>query len=142
MIGVMEPWQWVVFAVVSLGMAVLSGIVGGGGGFVMTPLLILLGLSPAQAVSTGKLSGLATTVGSLGGMRSVHGTLSKRRVVPVMVLALVVGLLVPFVIRGLENDVYRVVLGIILLLMIPIMIIKKVGIKPHHPPLWQKYVGG
>jgi hypothetical protein len=75
-------------------------------------------------------------------MRSAHGTLSKRRVVPVMVLALVVGLLVPFVIRGLESDLYRMILGIMLLLMIPIMVIKKVGIKPHHPSLWQKYVGG
>ena len=122
-------------------MAIFSGIAGGGGGFVMTPLLILLGLSPAQAVSTGKLMGLTVTVGSLGGMRSAHGRVSKRRVIPVMVLAFGVGLVVPFVIRSLESNTYRILLGIILLLMIPIVIIKKVGIEPHHPTIWQKYVG-
>jgi uncharacterized protein len=126
-------WQLVLYGLVSLGMSVFSGIAGGGGGFVMTPLLIFLGLTPAQAVSTGKIGGLAITVGTIGGMRSEHERLSKWRVSAVMVLALVVGLLVPFVIRGLESGAYRVVLGVILLLMIPVMIVKKVGITPHEP---------
>ncbi|MDB5178240.1 MAG: rane protein of unknown function [Patescibacteria group bacterium] len=138
----MEWWQLGIYAVMATGMSVFSGIAGGGGGFVMTPLLIFLGLSPAQAVSTGKIGGLAVTIGSLGGMRAEHGRLSRRRVVPVMILALVVGLLVPFVIRSLESEAYRVLLGIILLLMIPVLIVKKVGIEPHQPKLWQRYAGG
>jgi uncharacterized protein len=137
----MEWWQLVVYGGASFAMAIFSGIAGGGGGFVMTPLGIFLGLTPAQSVSTGKLNGLTTTIGALTGMRSVHGKLSKWRIIPVMVLAFVIGLIVPFVIKSLESDFYRITLGIILLLMIPVMLVKKVGIKPHHPPLWQKYVG-
>lgn len=122
--------------------SIFSGIAGAGGGFVMTPLGIFLGLSPAQAVSTGKFSGLSVTIGSLFGMKKAHGRVSKARVIPVMILAFVVGLAVPFVIKTLDNDVYRITLGIILLLMIPIMIIKKVGTKSHKPNLLQKIFGG
>jgi uncharacterized protein len=138
----MNGRELVVFGLAGFLMAILSGIAGAGGGFVMTPLGILLGLTPAQAVATGKFSGLSVTVGSLFGMKSAHGRVSKARVIPVMALALIVGLLVPFVIKALDSDVYRIVLGIILLLMIPIMIIKKVGVVPRNPSIQRRIFGG
>jgi uncharacterized protein len=138
----MEAWQLVVYGVAGFIMSILSGIAGAGGGFIMTPLLILLGLTPAQAVSSGKFNGLAVTIGSLSGLRKYSGKISKHRVAAIMILAFVVGLLVPFIIKSLESRVYRITLGIILLLMIPIMIYKKVGIKPHQPSLIQKGFGG
>lgn len=137
----MEWWQLAVLGVTAVLMSVFSGIAGGGGGFIMTPLLIFLGLTPAQAVSTGKITGLTVTIGALGGMRSVHGQLSKWRVIPIMVLALVIGLAVPLVIKSLDNEIYRVSLGVILLLMAPFLLIKKVGLKAYKPKTWQKYVG-
>ena len=138
----MDNLELVFYAAAGLAMSVFSGIAGGGGGFVMTPLAIFLGLSPAQAVSTSKITGFSLTVGALVGMRKSHGHVSKARIIPVMILAIAVGLVVPFVIVAFDSALYRNVLGIILLLMIPIMLIKKVGVKPHHPKLWQKYAGG
>ncbi len=131
-----------IFGVAGFVTSILSGITGGGGGFIMTPLGIFFGLSPAQAVSTGKFSGLSVTIGSLFGMRKAHGRVSKNRIIPVMVLAFLVGLIVPFVIKTLDNDVYMVALGIIFILMIPIMIIKKVGIVPRKPDLKRRILGG
>jgi len=49
----MHAWQLLIYGVTGFVMSVFSGIAGAGGGFVMTPLLILLGLTPAQAVSSG-----------------------------------------------------------------------------------------
>lgn len=138
----MNGLELALFGLAGFGMSIFGGIAGGGGGFVMTPLAIFLGLTPAQAVSTGKFAGLSITIGSLFGMKKAHGTVSKARVLPVMVLALLVGLLVPFVIRSLDTEVYRTILAVVILLMIPVMIIKKVGIAPHHPPLWKKIAGG
>lgn len=138
----MNGWELVLFGVIGFAMAILSSIAGGGGGFIMTPLAILLGLTPAQAVSTGKFGGLSTTIGSLFGMRGAKERASWHRIVPIMILALGVGLAVPFVIKTLDNEVYRIALGIILLLMIPIMILKKTGIKSYHPSKWQKIGGG
>ncbi len=138
----MTEWELVLFAFAGFITSILGGIAGAGGGFIMTPLGIFLGLTPAQAVATGKLSGLSVTIGSLLGMKQMHGHVSKARVVPVMALALLVGLLAPFAIKSLDSEIYRIILGFILLIMIPVVIFKKVGVKPHHPKWWQKVAGG
>lgn len=138
----MNGWELAVFGLAGFVMAVLSGIAGAGGGFVMTPLAILLGLTPAQAVSTGKFSGLSVTIGSLAGLSKARERVTWRRIIPVMVLALAVGLLVPFAIKALDNDVYKNVLGVILLLMIPVVIIRKTGLKASRPSGLQKIGGG
>lgn len=117
------------YVIITFILAILSGAAGAGGGFVMTPLLILFGLSPAQAVSTGKLSGLAISVGSLHGMRS-HKVKNKHLIYIIMLIALVVGLITPRIIIGLDNELYKRLLGVILLIMIPIMMLHKP--KPEH----------
>lgn len=137
----MEWWQLAVYGLVSLCMSVFSSIAGGGGGFIMTPLLIFFGLTPAQAVSTGKFNGLSVTIGALSGMRAIHGKLSKWRIIPVMTLAFIIGLFVPLVIKSLESEAYRIILGVILLLMIPFLIIRKIGLKPHQPGKIKMYGG-
>ena len=137
----MNWWQLILYGVVSFGAMILSGIGGGGGGFIMTPLAIFLGLAPAQAISSSKFNGLAGTIGSLTGLRKYKSNVSKRRIGAVMVLAFLVGLLVPFVIKSFESRWYRLTLGIILILMIPVMVYRKIGIKPHTPSPTQK-VGG
>jgi uncharacterized membrane protein YfcA len=53
----MEPLELALYGGAGFLMSILGGIAGGGGGFVMTPLAIFLGLTPAQAVSTGKFAG-------------------------------------------------------------------------------------
>jgi len=118
--------ELILFGVVNVCAAVLSGIGGSGGGFIATPLLIILGLSPAQAVATGKLGGMAVATGSLGGMRRVPKR-SRRQMTLILSLAVVIGLLAPFAITRLDSEFYRRVLGILLLAMIPILIVKKVG---------------
>lgn len=123
-------------------MSILGGITGGGAGFVMTPLMIFFGFSPAQAVSTGKINGLTATIGALGGMHRVHRTLSRRRVGIVMALAFGIGLVVPFLIVALDSEVYRIALGIILLLMVPVLYFKKIGITPHRPTPRRRLIGG
>lgn len=138
----MEPWQLAVYGVTAFIMAILSGIAGAGGGFITTPLLILLGLSPAQAISSGKFNGLAVTIGSLSGLRKYSGQISKRRVGSIMILAFLVGLIVPHIIKSLESRVYRVSLGVILLLMIPVMLYKKLGIKPRKTSVLKASLGG
>jgi uncharacterized membrane protein YfcA len=137
----MELWQLAVFGAAIFLLSILSGIAGAGAGFIATPLAILLGLTPAQAVATGKFNGLAVATGSLSGMARGAERVSKWRIIPVMVLAFVIGLAAPLVIKSLENDFYRITLGVVLLLMVPVVIYKHVGVKSYHPKLWQKYAG-
>lgn len=138
----METWQLIIYGVVSIITSILSGIAGAGGGFIMTPLSILFGLTPAQAVSSGKFNGLALTVGSLGGLRVQKSYLRKRGVAVIAGLSLVVGLLVPIVIKAFDSKWYQLTLGIIILLLVPLMIYKKVGLRPHATSRLQKGIGG
>lgn len=131
----------IIYALVSFLTSIFSGMSGGGGGFINTPLLIFLGLSPAQAVSSGKFVGLSVAVGSLGGMRQAQSRQLLRRALPIIGLAVVVGLLAPFVIRNLNNGIYQRALGALLLLMIPVLLIKKVGFKQQPTSKSKTYLG-
>lgn len=122
--------------------SILSGIAGAGGGFIMTPLLIILGLTPAQAVATGKFNGLAVAVGSLFGLRQLRGKVSKLPIVAIMLLSFGVGLVAPFVIKSFNSRSYRLSLGMLLLLMIPLMIYKKIGIEHRYPSRSRQALGG
>lgn len=130
----------IIYAVASLLASSLSGIAGAGGGFIMTPLLIFLGLSPAQAVATGKLAGLSVSLGSIGGMKGTKID-SRRQLHIIMGMALLIGLIAPFIIIHLNGEIYRKILGFLLLAMIPILIFKKVGHTKHHPSTNKKIVG-
>jgi len=59
-----------------------------------------------------------------------------------MALAFIVGLLVPFVIKALDNTLYQVILGALILGMIPVLHLKKVGHTTHTPNDFQKGLGG
>lgn len=138
----MSWWQLIVFASASFSMSIFSGISGGGAGFITTPLAILFGLTPAQAVSSGKFNGLATTIGSLSSLRVRKGSVRKRSIAAIMALAFVVGLLVPYLIRSFDSKFYRITLGVILLAMIPLLMWKKIGRETRRPSSVQKGVGG
>lgn len=138
----MEIEKLGIYGVIGFVMAILSGISGAGAGFVTTPLAIFLGLSPAHAVATGKLSGLGIAIGSLSGMSSSSEKVSRRRILPVMLLALVVGLAAPFVIKSFDSDAYQISLGIVMLALIPFVVYKKVGLRRFKPKAWQRIGGG
>ncbi len=118
--------ELVIYAAVLFVVSIAGSVAGAGGGFIMTPLLIFLGLSPAQAVSTGKVGGLAVSLGALRGMKSVK-IKDKILVTILMLLALMAGIISPFIITRLDAEVYKIILGIILLVLAPILYIKKIG---------------
>lgn len=133
----MEIEKLIIIGTVGLLTSTVSGIGGGGGGFILTPLLIFLGLTPQQAVATGKFGGLGITLGSLEGLTraKVH---RWKVILPLMLLATVIGLLAPLVITRLDNELYRTLLGILLIGLVPIIIIKKTGVKERQVQSWQK----
>lgn len=132
--------QFVVYFFVTFLTSILSGIAGGGGGFINTPLLIFFGLSPAQAVATGKLPGLSVSIASLGSMRNTR-IKSRKELVAIIALALVIGLIAPILITNLDSELYRRLLAVILLIMIPVLIIKRVGHTEKHVTSVKKILG-
>jgi uncharacterized membrane protein YfcA len=62
----------ILYGIATFFTSLLSGAGGGGGGLIATPLAILLGLTPQQAIATGKLNGLAISAAT------THGEWSSR----------------------------------------------------------------
>lgn len=114
------------YAVVAFVMSILSGATGGGGGFILTPLMIFLGLSPAQAVANGKFGGLSVTVGSLAGLRG-HKVSNRRLVILLALIAFVIGLIAPKIIVEIDAEIYEKILGVLMIFLSPLIVYKKVG---------------
>jgi uncharacterized membrane protein YfcA len=109
---------------------VLSGISGGGAGMLMIPLMIAVGLSPQQAVATGKMSALGSAFGGLSAFRkSGH---IRRDIFKVMLpIAIIIGLLTPLIFIKLDSEVMQKAIGVILLLMVPTLFIRKKSTMIH-----------
>lgn len=137
----MGTGQLVTYAVIVLSMSIFSGIAGAGAGFIITPVAILLGLSPAQAISSGKFNGLANAIGSLSGLRKYKSSVTRRSIITIMLLAFVIGLTSPLIIKSFESKWYQITLGIILLLLIPVMLYSKVGITATKPSSRRRSLG-
>ena len=54
-----------IYGVAAFCMSIFGGISGGGAGLVMTPLAIFLGLTPQEAIASGKFGGLSSVAGSI-----------------------------------------------------------------------------
>lgn len=136
----MEIEKLAIIAIVGFLLAVVSGIAGGGGGFIMTPMLILLGLTPAQSVATGKLAGLAMAVGSLTGMKA-RGKFNKRLIIGMILLSIIAGIISARVIVSIDEGIYMRAIGILLILIAPLMYFKKIGHKAKDTSNLRKILG-
>lgn len=109
--------------------SMLSGMSGGGGGFVMTPYFLLMGLSPQQNIAVGSVIGLGLSGGSLFAARGKQ-LVNRERVRPLLLLAVVATLAATFVLPLLHANVSNKLIGWFVLLMIPTLFIKKGTLLP------------
>lgn len=115
---------YIVFAVTFAG-SVLSGMTGGGGGYVITPFLIAIGLTPQQSIATVKLWALGMDSGAIAAFR--HRAIKQRKLALALILiAFPVGAISAFAVRHLANNNLQLVMGTLNLVMIPILFVK------HH----------
>jgi uncharacterized membrane protein YfcA len=119
-----ELLPYVVFAVTFVA-SILSGMAGGGGGFIITPFYIAIGLTPQQSIATGKLGALGLDAGAIAAFR---GKIKQYRnfTFLLMLMAIIIGFLSSYFIRNIRNENLQLVMGTMNLAMIPLLFIK------HH----------
>lgn len=119
-----NPWIWLLTLVVSFFIGVLSAFTGGGGGMLGVPFFLAIGLTPIQALGTGKFSGLAIAAGSVPKFlkQNVVDKELARKLLPISVVSSMVGPLITF---NLPEDNLQKIIGIIILLVAPTMLINK-----------------
>lgn len=130
---------YIVFAVTFIA-SVLSGMTGGGGGYVITPFLIAIGLTPQQSVATVKLWALGMDSGALAAFR--RRAIKHRKLTLVLILiAIPVGAISAFAVRHLANSNLQLVMGSLNLAMIPILFVKHHELKSRKQHIALQSVG-
>lgn len=106
--------EWLVLATFFVGLAssLVSGMGGGGGGFITLPyFLLVVGLPPANALATAKMGGIGTSFGAmtaLGGKGLVH----KGLVYKCMIITVFCSLVAAWLIPRLDPGFFQRVIGV------------------------------
>jgi uncharacterized membrane protein YfcA len=120
--------------------SIFSGMAGGGGGFIVLPILIALGLSPQQAVATNKLSAFGIGFGSIAAFKKK--SFANPKLLAFLVgLAAVISLFVPHIFKQLSGKTFQVILALIILSLIPLVLSEKRGLEQQTASLTKKVVG-
>lgn len=130
---------WAVFLVTFIA-SLLSGMSGGGGGFIITPFYIAIGLTPQQAIATGKFASFGLGAGAVVAFR--RRLLAKKGfTLFLMGIAVATGLISSFLIRSVQNQHLQLLMGLLTLSMVPVLLIRHRGLKARQPGLTAKIFG-
>lgn len=108
--------------------SVFSGMAGGGGGFIINPFLILIGLTPQQTVATSKLLSFGLIGGSFLAFKE-RMLENKRLSIFIIILATAMGLVASFLLRKVDSKSLQLLMGILTLAMVPFMLRKARGLQ-------------
>lgn len=133
-------WQIVAVFFLTLGASIFSGMAGGGG-FIVLPVLIALGLSPKEAVATAKLSAFGIGVGSIAAFKK-RSFENRKLLIFLLILSVLISLIVPHIFQRLSGKTYQIILAIIILCFIPVILNKKRGLEKRPTSRTQKIIGG
>jgi uncharacterized membrane protein YfcA len=105
--------------------------------------MVLLGLSPAQAIATAKFSGLGSTLGASSRFYKEKLT-DKKTVIIFSIIGAISSLGGSLVLVHFSDhsDVLQKLMGIIILTLgVPMLYVRKIGLEPQSRPVWLKSVG-
>lgn len=105
--------------------SVLSGVAGGGGGFVMTPYWLLSGMTPAQGAATGSFMAAGMSASSAAAFRKTGlFPRDKRLLVFLSIIALLASILGAFIIPKIDIQAFKYALAIITILVLPLLFVR------------------
>ena len=129
---------------ITFGLGLLSGFLNavvGGGGLIVIPALIFLGLSPHVAIATNKFGTIGVVlIACYKFMKAgkVHWPLA----VGFVVIATVAGVLGAEFVLEVDSEFLMKLIGWIILLFVPVFYFKKeLGVEKRETPLWMKLIG-
>lgn len=132
-----------IFAVINLLAATLSGAAGGGGGLISLPLLVQLGLSPSAAIATSKFGGFGISAGT--SLRFFQDKLADRRTLVLFAgfgaVAAAFGSLVLIKLSGHERLLQDIMGITILFVGIPLLYVRNMGLAVKRRSRLAKLLG-
>ena len=104
--------------------SVLSGIAGGGSGFITSPLFIIMGLPPQVAIATAKFGALGIALGGFFTFRKTE-FIKWRYVIYLSALATIASALGSFWLLSLDESTIEKIVGSLMLISLPFILLKK-----------------
>lgn len=105
--------------------SILSGIAGGGGGFVMAPYWLISGMTPAQGATTGAFMATGMSVSSVAALRKTeHFPKDKRLLLLLSVVALLASIAGAIIVPKIDIQAFKYMLAVITLSALPLLFIK------------------
>jgi uncharacterized membrane protein YfcA len=115
---------------VALISSILSGIAGGGGGYLMAPYWLLSGMTPAQGATTGGFMAIGMGVSSLAAFRKTdHFPRNKKLSIVLTFITVITSIIGAITLTHIEISSFKTILAIITLLSIPMLFIDRRNIK-------------
>ena len=113
----------------------LSGIAGGGGGYLMAPYWLLSGMTPAQGATTGGFMAIGMGASSLAAFRTTdHFPRSKKLSIVLTLITGIASVIGALTLAHIETSSFRTILAIITVLSLPMLFIdrRKITLSKRH----------
>ena len=105
--------------------SILSGIAGGGGGFVMSPYWLVSGMTPAQGAATGAFMATGTSISSVAALRKTDHFPKNRKLLYILSATTLLGsILGAIIVPKIDIQAFRYMLAIITIAALPLLFIK------------------
>jgi uncharacterized membrane protein YfcA len=120
---------------------IFSGMSGGGGGLIIVPFLIAIGLNPQQAIATTKFAGIGFSFGGIAAFKKKAFN-NHLLLIYLIVLAVLISLIVPTLFKELSGKTFQVAIGLMMIVLAPITLKGKQGLTTTRTTFQKKMVGG
>ena len=105
--------------------SILSGIAGGGGGFVMAPYWLISGMTPAQGATTGAFMATGMSISSVAAFRKTdHFPKDKKLLIISSVVTFFASILGAVIVPQIDIQAFKYMLAIITISALPLLFIK------------------
>lgn len=105
--------------------SLLSGIAGGGGGFVMSPYWLAAGLTPSQGVATGTFMATGMSISSVAAFRKTGHFPKRKKLLYILLATTLIGsVLGAIIVPKIDIHLFKYGLALITILTLPLLFIK------------------
>ena len=134
--------DYVVIGVIAFFVSIGSAIAGGGGGLVMTPLILLVGFPPQTALASTKAAGLGINTGALTKFAKEKNIIDWRLAAQLAGLAIIASLIGTQVVFIFDAEALRKMVGLITVGLVPLFFFsRKLGFDNRSVSRTKKVVG-
>ena len=134
--------DYVIVGIFAFFVSIGSAIAGGGGGLVMTPLILLLGFPPQAALASTKAAGLGVNAGALTKFSKEKNVIDWRLASQLAVLAIIASIIGTQVVFIFDAEALRRLVGLITVALVPIFFFsRKLGLGNTGVSRTKKIIG-